>query len=121
MYLSYKKRTSIPAIITHKLEIAGNLRLDGLIEIFGKVRGECNGGIINIKKDGFFEGEIVADYVRIEGEFHGKISARLVELVRGSKIIGEIEYGFINIDEEVVFNGQCKLNASLYKNIPEIS
>ncbi len=109
----------VPSIINQGAKVSGEVRFDAC-EVFGGLDGQIKANLIHIRHGGAVVGEILADQVKISGNFDGKINARIVHFLSGSHIKGEVHYGFLIVEDGVVFNGSCNYKPSLLEN-PEVS
>jgi len=99
---------STPTIIARDLVIEGQLKSSGIIEIEGIVRGTINGNSVILREDGLVEGLVYAEFLNIRGRFEGTIKAKNISVSRKAKIIGEIEYDSLAVEDGASIDGQFK-------------
>lgn len=88
-----------------ELEAVGPFRIDG--RFFGKI---TSFGKVIVGKNGLSDGMIVAKTVIVGGTFNGDIFAEdNVAVLKTGKIIGNIYSCSVNMEEGVVFDGECKV------------
>ncbi len=66
----------VPSIISPDLEIVGNLKCDGEIQIDGRVKGDIKGHVLTVGEQGKIDGTTVAETVRIFGTVNGRVQAK---------------------------------------------
>jgi len=99
---------STPTIIARDLTIEGQVDSKGLIEIEGNIRGTINGNSIIIREEGVVEGNIFSEFLNIRGRFQGTIKAKNISVSSKAKIIGDIEYGSLAVEDGASIDGQFK-------------
>ena len=67
---------SVPSIISPELEIVGDLKSDGEIQIDGTVKGDIKGHVLTVGEQGKIDGSTVAETVRIFGTVNGRVQAK---------------------------------------------
>jgi cytoskeletal protein CcmA (bactofilin family) len=93
------------------LEIKGEIKSDEYLTVEGKIQGNINvSKTLTIGKDGYVDGEIKADEVKIHGKAEGKITANSrLEISSRGNFSGSIKSEKLVIEEGAVFKG--KVNA----------
>lgn len=71
-------------------KISGTLDAGGDLHIHGHVTGRINADRLIIERDGFVEGDIVANDVRIAGKLVGRVFAPTVSIDETADITGRI-------------------------------
>lgn len=99
---------STPTILARDLTIDGELNSVGLIEIEGKVKGTVSGHSIILREGGFVEGRISAESVSIRGSFNGDINAKTINISSKAKVVGNIEYELLSVEDGACIDGQFK-------------
>ena len=79
-----------PSLISANLQIVGNLRSQGEVQIDGTVDGDVAANALTIGERATINGEIVADDVVVRGRVNGRIRARKVQLVKSAHVVGDI-------------------------------
>lgn len=99
---------STPTIIARDLVIEGEISSSGLIEIEGRVKGIIRGNVIILREHGFVDGTIVAESLSIRGSFDGTIRANNVDVSGKAKLVGEIEYGSLIVEDGACIDAHFK-------------
>lgn len=91
-------------------------RIDGSdhCTVSGKVTGECDlSGVLRIKKNGSWQGNIDADVVVIAGTVEGNVSAKSkIELSHSGRVVGNIKAPSIAIAEGGTIDGEISMMSS---------
>ena len=99
---------SVPSIISNNLNVIGNLKTEGEIQVDGTVEGNVTGRSLVIGERARVVGEIVADDVVVRGNTEGRIRARRVQLTKTAKVIGDILHESLSIESGAYVEGQLK-------------
>ena len=99
---------STPTIIARDLTVEGDLTSAGLIEIEGSIKGKINGNAVILREEGCVEGTIIAESVSLRGKFDGTIKAKTIAISSKAKVIGNIEYEFLSVEDGASIDGQFK-------------
>jgi len=97
-----------PSLISADLQIVGNLRLQGEVQIDGTVDGDVAANALTIGERATINGEIVADDVVVKGRVNGRIRARKVQLAKSAHVVGDIWHELLAIDSGAFVEGHCK-------------
>lgn len=108
---------STPTIIARDLIVEGQVNSGGLIEIEGTIRGTINGNSVVLREEGVIEGLVYAEFLNIRGRFEGSIKAKNISVSSKAKIIGDIEYDSLAVEDGASIDGQFK--KSQYKIISQ--
>ena len=108
---------STPTIIARDLIVEGQVNSAGLIEIEGTIRGTINGNSVVLREEGVIEGLVYAEFLNIRGRFEGSIKAKNISVSSKAKIIGDIEYDSLAVEDGASIDGQFK--KSQYKIISQ--
>jgi len=100
---------STPTIIARDLKIEGEIISAGLIEIEGVVKGTIKGNSVILREEGYVEGTIIAESLSIRGKFDGTIRAQNISITSKAKVIGNIEYGSLSVEDGASIDGQFKM------------
>lgn len=100
---------STPTIIARDLKIEGEIISAGLIEIEGVVKGTIKGNSVILREEGYVEGTIIAESLSIRGKFDGTIRAKNISITSKAKVIGNIEYGSLSVEDGASIDGQFKM------------
>jgi cytoskeletal protein CcmA (bactofilin family) len=99
---------AIPTIIAKDLRVEGVINGSGVIEIEGYIKGLIDGNVITLRENGFVEGTIIAESVSIRGKFEGSLKAKSVSILGRAKVVGEIEYESLSVEDGACIDGQFK-------------
>ncbi len=95
-----------PSIISPDLEIVGNLKSDGEIQIDGTVKGDIKGHMLTVGERGKIDGSTVAETVRIFGTVNGQVQAKTVHLDKSAKVTADITHETLTIEAGAYFEGK---------------
>lgn len=100
--------------IGENTEFTGSFSGGGNIVVRGHVKGESDAcGVVVIAETGCWEGKLVADSVIVAGTVNGDIVAReKIELLSGSKIMGNLSCPVIAIETGAVHEGRMDMNTT---------
>jgi cytoskeletal protein CcmA (bactofilin family) len=100
-------RTGPPAraLIDTGLNVKGDLETEGELQIDGQIVGNISCGHLVIGKDGAVHGDIKADEVVIRGKTEGVIRARRLMLQESARVVGNIFYERMSMEEGAQFIG----------------
>jgi cytoskeletal protein CcmA (bactofilin family) len=112
----FGKRKKKPApmksasIITPGTSIKGEIRCEGNILL----NGEFEGIIISqsevvVGKSGRVSGEIQAQKLLVSGEFQGKYTGEVIDIMPYGKVYGDVKVNNIIIEPNAVFEGETKI------------
>ncbi len=96
----------VPSIISPDLEIVGNMKSDGEIQIDGRVKGDIKGHMLTVGEQGKIDGSTVADTVRIFGTVNGRVEAKTVHLDKSARVTADITFGTLAIEAGAYFEGK---------------
>ena len=109
--MSNSKFKNVYTMIGPDARINGPINLDQGIIIYGKVFGDINTqSSVRIAKDGIVEGNIKCSDIILGGTVKGDIKSEgSVTLKNSSKLIGDIRYRKLHIEDGAQFEGQCDM------------
>ena len=93
------------ALIDSGLSVKGDLETGGELQIDGHIVGNVSCGHLVIGKDGAVRGDIKADEVVVRGKTEGVIRARRVMLLESARVVGDIFYEIMSMEEGAKFMG----------------
>src|SRR5215471_10390184 len=93
------------ALINSGVNVKGNLETDGELHIDGQIVGSISCEHLVIGKDGAVRGDIKADEVVICGKTEGLIRARRLMLQESARVVGNIIYERMSMEEGAQFIG----------------
>ena len=96
----------VPSIISPDLEIVGDLKSDGEIQIDGTVKGDIKGHMLTVGEQGKVDGSTVAETVRIFGTVNGRVQAKTVRLDASAKVTADITHESLAIEAGAYFEGK---------------
>jgi len=103
----YKKEAS-PSIITHDVNLLGNIVSEGNIDLDGTLNGNVRCSILTIRASGYVKGEVVAGSVTVYGRVKGLIRAKHVQLCASCNVEGIVMHETISIEDGAFIDGKCK-------------
>ena len=115
-----------PSIISKDLDVSGNLKSKGAIEIEGNIDGDIEADTVSIRESGKMKGNIKAKTINIKGAFDGVAICEKINISDTAKITGEINYTSLSADYGASINCQLKrietnpLKNGSVKNIEEV-
>lgn len=109
---SYPSENTSRSYLGKSMQIKGKISSDELLTIDGKVIGNIQlTKTLTIGKNGFVEGDITAESVRIEGEVEGVINAsNKLELSSQGKFSGTVKSEKLVIEEGAMFKGKINID-----------
>jgi len=93
------------ALMNSGLNVKGDLETDGELHIDGQIVGNVSCGHLVIGKDGAVRGNIKADEVIVCGKTEGVIRARRIMLQESARVVGDIFYEIMSMEEGAKFMG----------------
>ena len=90
------------------LQITGEIRSKGDIEVNGVVEGEISCRNLTIGAEAAFQGQAVADQVQVHGSLKGRIQAESVALVKTAKVEGEILHRSLSVEPGAHLEGSAQ-------------
>jgi cytoskeletal protein CcmA (bactofilin family) len=115
-----KAKDEINAFLGEDTEFDGKFSFTGTVRIDGRFSGEIlSSGILIIGESAVVESKVHVGDLIIRGEVHGDIVAEnKIEINVPGKLFGNIQTQKLVVEEGVVFNGNCKMQA-LDKETPQ--
>ncbi len=96
----------VPSIISPDLEIVGDLKSDGEIQIDGTVKGDIKAHMLTVGEQGKIDGSTVAETVRIFGTVNGRVQAKTVRLDKSARVTADITHETLTIEAGAYFEGK---------------
>jgi cytoskeletal protein CcmA (bactofilin family) len=96
----------VPSIISPDLEIVGNLKCDGEIQIDGTITGDIEAHELIVGEQGKIDGSTVAQSVRIFGTVNGRVQAKTVRLEKSARVTADIAHETLAIEADAHFEGK---------------
>ena len=106
-----KKSRNDSTIFQEKSKFRGILNYKKPLEILGQYEGEITGSaLLEVGPNAKIDAHIDTTHLIIFGKVKGNIVAsERVELRQGATVVGNIKTPSIEIDDGVVFEGQCEM------------
>ncbi len=98
----------IPSLISADLEIIGNLRCAGDIQVDGRVEGDIRSKTVTIGEGAQVKGSISADRATLLGGVDGEIKADQVIIAKTAKVVGDIIHRSLSVEAGAVLDGHCR-------------
>ena len=98
----------VPSIISPDLDIVGDLKSDGEIQIDGTVKGDIKAHMLTVGEQGKVDGSTVAETVRIFGTVNGRMQAKTVRLAESAKVTAGFTHETLTIEAGAYFEGQVQ-------------
>lgn len=96
-------------VLEGNIETYGNIRIEG--KIIGNIKSKSK---IALGNSSHVEGNITAQNADIEGEVRGKIDISELLILKATAVVhGDISTGKLVVEPGAVFNGSCKMGASI--------
>lgn len=102
----------IDTLIGEGTKLQGKVEGKGSIKIDGTIEGDIilNGNII-LGEKGNINGNVICDNIYISGKINGNISCKeQLRITNTGKLFGDIEVNNFVVDENAIFEGNCKMN-----------
>ena len=101
-----------PSVISKDLEIIGNLKSSGNIQIDGRIKGEIRSNTVSVSPSAQIEGSILAQSVQVGGLVKGRVEAPNVSILQSAKMLGDVVHDVLEVEGGAHFHGACqKLNS----------
>jgi cytoskeletal protein CcmA (bactofilin family) len=96
-------------ILEGNIETFGNLRIEG--KVIGNIRSKSKVALGNSSQ---IEGNLFSQNADIEGQVKGKLEIAEVLVLKATAVInGDITTGKLVVESGAVFNGTCKMGATI--------
>jgi cytoskeletal protein CcmA (bactofilin family) len=109
------KESVPPSLLSINLEVSGDLRSNGEIQIDGTINGNIHSDVLVVGPNAIVNGDIVAGSVRIHGHVTGEVKANSVSLSKTAHILGDILHSDISIEQGAFLEGHCRRTDGLKK------
>lgn len=122
---SEREPETVPqSFLSHGLSVTGVLDCEGLLRIHGVVRGRINADQLVIERDGYVEGDIVAQEVLIGGQMKGRVFAPTVAVDASADVNGRIFHNTVTVAQGAKFEGRMPWRPPSYfetlDQLPEV-
>jgi cytoskeletal protein CcmA (bactofilin family) len=96
------------SILSSDLQIKGNIRTTGDIQVEGQVEGDIRAHLLTVGEGATVKGELVADDVVINGRIVGRVRGLKVRLTSTARVEGDIIHKTIAIESGAHFEGSVQ-------------
>lgn len=98
--------TPTPSIIGSDVEIEGNVRTVGELQLDGIIHGDLTCGGLVMGESGSVKGIITADNVTVRGTVNGEIRARSVRLEKSAVVDGDVYHESLSVEAGAKLTGR---------------
>ncbi|HCM76336.1 MAG TPA: cell shape determination protein CcmA [Cytophagales bacterium] len=96
-------------VLEGNIETYGNIRIEG--KVIGNIKSKSK---IALGNSSHVDGNIIAQNADLEGEVKGKIEISEMLILKATAVVhGDIVTGKLVVEPGAVFNGTCKMGASV--------
>ena len=81
---------SVPSLVSTDLEITGDLKTPGEVQLDGTIEGDIACGKLMVGEPACITGLVEADEVMLRGKVIGRVKAHSVELAKTAHVVGDI-------------------------------
>ncbi len=105
--------SSNTTIIAAGTRLKGELQVEFKMHVDGHFLGPIDSkSVITVGKNGYIEGDVVAEKLIIAGGFSGFADCGEIQILAGGRVAGQITCKILVIERGGVFNGRNKLKKS---------
>lgn len=112
-------KSDIPSILSKTVHVRGEINSNGILEIEGKTQGLIKGNLVIIREGGYVEGRIEAEHLNIHGNFNGEIKANNISIYKKAKVLGNIEYKSLCVEDGASIDGKFKKFSNVVVEVNE--
>ena len=96
-------------VLEGNIETFGNIRIEG--KVIGNIKSKSK---IALGNSSYVDGNIMAQNADLEGEVKGRIEISEMLILKATDVVhGDIITGKLVVEPGAVFNGSCKMGASV--------
>lgn len=95
-----------PSIIGSDVEIQGNVKTSGELQLDGKIMGDINCGSLVMGETGAVTGLVQADNVTIRGNVEGEIRSKTVRLEKSAVVNGDVYHENLSVEAGAKLSGR---------------
>lgn len=106
---------TISTLLGRDTEIEGALTFKETIRVDGHIKGKLisSQGTVIVGENAIIEADVQVGVAIIRGKVHGRVDAgQRIEIYAPAQVNGDICAPTVTIDSGVVFNGNCKMQAT---------
>ena len=96
------------SILSADLQVTGNMKTTGDIQVEGTVEGDIRAHLLTIGESATMKGEVIADDVVINGRIIGRVRGLKVRLTSTARVEGDIIHKTIAIESGAHFEGSVQ-------------
>jgi len=96
------------SVLSADLNITGNIKTTGDINVEGKIEGDIRAHLLTVGENATVKGECIADDVVVNGRVVGKVRGLKVRLTSTAKVEGDIIHKTIAIESGAHFEGSVQ-------------
>ena len=98
---------SVPSLVSTDLEITGDLKTPGEVQLDGTIEGDIACGKLMVGENACITGLVEADEVVIRGKVTGRGKAHSVQLAKTANVIGDIWHDTLVTEAGAFLEGHC--------------
>ena len=112
--------TQAQTIITHDIEITGDIRSGGNIQYDGRLKGNLDSaGVASFGKSANVQGNLKAEAISVAGVVKGDIDAKdRIDMKNSANVQGNIRSKRLTVEDGVTFIGKVEVNPAGFANAP---
>jgi len=99
------------SVVGADMVVTGNIRATADLHIEGRVEGDLDVGNLVIGPEASVRGQVRAESARIAGTIEGGVAIRQLTVEAGARILGDVEYENISIENGAHIDGRLKHGA----------
>lgn len=103
---------STPSLIASDVQIDGNVRTNGELQLDGNITGDLTCGGVVMGETGSVTGTITADNVTVRGTVNGEIRARSVRLEKSATVEGDVIHESLSVEAGAKLTGRFAHSSS---------
>ena len=107
------------SVLSPDLNITGNIKTTGDIQIEGNVEGDIRAHLLTVGEGATVKGEVMADDVVVNGRVVGKVRGLKVRLTSSARVEGDIIHKTIAIESGAHFEGSVQRQDDPIANAPK--
>lgn len=102
------KSKPAPSILSSDLEITGNIKTTGDVQVEGRIDGDIRAHLLTVGEGATVKGEISADDVVVNGRVIGRVRGLKVRLTSTARVEGDVIHKTIAIESGAHFEGSVQ-------------
>ncbi len=105
---SAPKAKPAPSVLSSDLEITGNIKTTGDVQVEGKIDGDIRAHLLTVGEGATIKGEVTADDVVVNGRVVGRVRGLKVRLTSTARVEGDVIHKTIAIESGAHFEGSVQ-------------